>query len=138
MTPINRTSGIDAGPQLVLLASMKDIQEVFSKLQELQKEQKEINKMYRDTLANDDVYCELGNKIKQLQERRREVQAIAQAEMGERYVKLEELKSEIQAHKEMMNDLAMRDLMAGKTVEVKDRHDNKYEPAFSVAFKKIN
>ncbi len=117
---------------------MPNIQETFNKMRELQKEQKEINKMYRDTLANDEIYRELGEKIKQLQERRREVQAIAQAEMGERYVKLEELKSEIQAHKEMLNDLAMRDLMAGKTVEVKDQHDNKYEPAFSVSFKKMN
>ena len=37
----------------------------------------------------------------------------------------------------MMSDIALNKIMKGETVEITDQYDNKYEPLFSVKFRKI-
>ncbi len=50
--------------------------------------------------------------------------------------KLDAYKMHLKTDMEMLSDLALNDLMAGKTVEVVDKNNQKYEPLFSVKFKK--
>lgn len=117
---------------------MQNIQEVFIKIREMKKEQKDLKDMYKDALVQADEYEEITEQIKTLREKKKQIEARIQSEMGRAYEKLEDLKIEMETEKEMLNDIAISTLMKGETVEVKDEFDNVYEPSFSVKFKKNN
>ncbi len=115
-----------------------NIQDVFSKIREMKKEQKDIKDMYKDALAQADEYEEIVEKIKELREKKKQIETRIQGELGRAWDKLEDLKLEVESNKEMMNDIALTTLMKGETVMVKDEFDNSYEPAWKVSFKKSN
>ncbi|MEA1925726.1 MAG: hypothetical protein U9M90_00570 [Patescibacteria group bacterium] len=117
---------------------MKGIQEIFSQIKEMSDEQKEIRKEYKDALIQADNYKETTEKLNALKQEKKEIEERVQGQMGNRWDKLGELKQNVSELKQMQNDIAMTDLMDGKTVEVKDEFDNLYEPIFSVTFKKTN
>jgi predicted nuclease with TOPRIM domain len=115
-----------------------EIQDVFSKIREMKKEQKDIKDMYKDALAQADKYEEVVEEIKKLREEKKAIETRIQGELGRSWEKFEELKFEMEGQKEMMNDLALTTLMKGQTVAVKDEFDNAYEPIWKVNFKKTN
>lgn len=117
---------------------MLDMQQVFSEIREAKKEMKELRAQYRDALSQTDKYQETTDKIKLLREEKKTIESKIQMQLGKAYEKLEELKSEVLAKEEMLNDIAMTTLMDGKTVEVVDEFQNKYEPVYVVKFKKTN
>lgn len=117
---------------------MKNVQEVFNKIREMKKEQKDLRDMYKDALVQADKYEEIVEEIKVLREKKKEIEARIQAQLGRSWEKLEDLKLEVETHKEMMNDVAISTLMKGETVMVKDEFDNAYEPIWKVNFKKTN
>lgn len=117
---------------------MQNIQEVFIKIREMKKEQKELRDMYKDALAQADKYDEIVEEIQTLREKKKQIEARIQQQLGRAYEKMEDLKREMDQEKEMLNDIAISTLMKGDTVEVKDEFENAYEPSFSVKFKKAN
>jgi uncharacterized coiled-coil DUF342 family protein len=117
---------------------MQNVQEVFSKIREMKKEQKDLRDMYKDALVQADKYEEIVEEIKVLREKKKEIENRIQGQLGRSYEKLEDLKLEVDAQKEMMNDIAITTLMKGETVAVKDEFDNAYEPVWKVNFKKTN
>jgi uncharacterized coiled-coil DUF342 family protein len=117
---------------------MQNIQEVFTKIREMKKEQKELRDMYKDALAQADKYDEIVEEIQTLREKKKQIEARIQQQLGRAYEKMEDLKREMDQEKEMLNDIAISTLMKGDTVEVKDEYENPYEPSFSVKFKKAN
>ena len=117
---------------------MQKVQEVFNKIREMKKEQKDIRDMYKDALVQADKYEEIVEEIKVLREKKKEIEARVQAQLGRSWEKLENLKLEIETQKEMLNDIAISTLMKGETVAVKDEFDNAYEPIWKVNFKKTN
>lgn len=117
---------------------MQNIQEVFNHIREMKKEQKDLKDMYKDALAQADKYDEIVEEIKVLREKKKEIETRIQNELGRAWEKLDDLKREVDAEKEMMNDIAITTLMKGETVVVKDEWDNEYEPNWKVAFKKTN
>ena len=117
---------------------MQDIQQTFSKIREMKKEQKDIRGMYKDALAQADSYEETVEELKKLREKKKSIEERIQGELGKSWDKHEELKYEIDTHKEMLNDIAITTLMKGETVAVKDEFDNAYEPIWKVNFKKTN
>lgn len=117
---------------------MQNIQEVFNKIREMKKEQKDLRDMYKDALVQADKYEEIVEEIKALREKKKEIETRIQGQLGRSYEKLEDLKLEVETHKEMMNDIAISTLMNGETVAVKDEFNNAYEPIWKVNFKKTN
>lgn len=115
---------------------MMDLQTCFNEVREMKKEAKGIKAMYKDALAQTDEYTEICEKIKELREKKRQIEDKVKSQMGKTYEKYEDLKSEITANKELISDIAMTTLMDGKTVEVVDEFSNKYEPIYVVGFKK--
>lgn len=115
---------------------MKDLQSIFNHIQEMKKDMKTIKKEYSDTLLNADDHELILEEMKKLKERKKQIETRVQEQMGRRYAELEELKDEIESEQEMLNDMAMTTLMDGKTVEVVDQYENRYEPLFTVKFKK--
>lgn len=117
---------------------MQDMQTVFNEIRAMKKEMKGIREMYKDALAQADDYADIVEKAKELRDKKKQIEAKVQNAMGKSYEKLEDLKSEVAANEELLNDIAITTLMDGKTVEVVDEFSNKYEPTYVVRFKKTN
>jgi len=117
---------------------MQNVQEVFNKIREMKKEQKDLRDMYKDALVQTDEYEEIVEKIKELREKKKAIETRIQAQLGRSYEKLEDLKLEVDSQKEMLNDIAISTLMKGETVVAKDEFDNVSEPVWKVNFKKTN
>lgn len=117
---------------------MQNIQEVFDELKQLQNEQKEIKKEYRDALTHDVGYGQTIEELDNLKEKKKKFEQFVQGQMGKRYERLEELKGQITDLKQMMSDMAVTNLMKGESIVIKDEYDNLYEPLYVVNFKKTS
>lgn len=115
----------------------KQLQLIHDEFLERKQTIKEIKREYRDFLSNDEKYQETKLKLDGIRETKKSIEIGAQGLMGKRWEELEEAKGEVEAMKETMTDVALTNLMDGKTVAVKDSQDNEYEPVWSVKFKKI-
>jgi uncharacterized coiled-coil DUF342 family protein len=115
---------------------MRDIQEIFNEIQELKEEQKGIRAEYKDALANANEYEETTQKVIELREKKKQIESLTQSRLGSRYQKFEEIKNKINELNELLTDIAMNDLMAGKTISIKDKNANEYEPIYKITFKK--
>lgn len=115
---------------------MQDLQGLFRHIQEMQRERRSIRKEYQDVLAQEAEYQKIIEDMKQLRERKQQIEIKARESMGKRFQDFEDLGEEISSEQEMLSDVAMTTLMDGKTVEVVDEFENKYDPIFSVKFKK--
>ena len=116
----------------------KQLQLIYDEVLEKKQSQKELQEMYKDALRDADKYIELGQKIEKIKAERKVIELKVQQKLGRAYDQLLDIKSELTAEKVTMTDLAINDLMAGVTVEVEDKFGNKYEPIWSVKFKKKN
>jgi len=115
---------------------MSRLQEVFNRIQSTKKEQKEIKTMYRDALANSHRYQELKEELQAMKEKKKKMEEVIQDDFRSEFNKLETLKIDIENDVLLMSDLAINKLMKGETVEITDEKENKYEPSFTVRFKK--
>jgi len=117
---------------------MQNLQAVFDRMQKRRKELKEIRKMYKEGLDGDSRYKNIGEEISTLRDKKKQIELEVQEHLGEAYNKLEELRDDIATDQQMINDIAMNTLMDGKTVEVTDEYNNRYEPEFRVILRKTN
>lgn len=117
---------------------MLDIQQVFSEIREAKKEMKGLREQYKDALSQTDKYQTLQEELKEKRDKKKEIETKVQQQMGKAYDRLDELKAEVAAKDELMNDIAITTLMNGKAVEVVDEFENRYEPLYVVKFKKTN
>ncbi len=117
---------------------MQNIQDVWIRIQETKKQQKNIRQIYKDTLESSSEHKELTEKIKTLAARKKQIEAEAKMDLGGDYEKLNALKKEAQLDQELLSDIAVSNLMKGETVKIVDGDNNEYEPIFSVKFKKTN
>lgn len=115
---------------------MQSIQEIFQRIQEAKKKQKDLRQSYTDALKTSLEYQELLDKTKTLRERKKQIEATIKEQFAGELTKLEDMKIDIASDAEMIGDLALSMMMKGETIEVKDQYDNTYEPVFRVTFKK--
>ncbi len=112
---------------------MKSIQEVFDHIQDKKKEQREINKHIREALASSSEYQEIRNKLESLRERKKNLEASARQPYDE---KLDLIKLDIRDSLQNLSDIALNTMMKGERVEIMDTEKGKFEPVFSVRFKR--
>ncbi len=105
-------------------------------MKDTRRKQKEIRAMYKDALAQSQEYQQLLEKLETLKIRKKELETFAKDEMEGDFQKLDAYKMHIKNDQELISDLAINKLMAGETVEIVDENDQKYEPVFTVRFKK--
>ncbi len=116
---------------------MKKLQEVFNRIQQSKKSQKDIRSQYKDALDNNQEYQIIKEKLERLKEEKKAIEMTIQSQMGNAWTALENLKEDIKSDQELLSDIAVTQLMEGESVEVTDENENEYEPQFSVRFKKI-
>lgn len=94
--------------------------------------------MYKDALSNADEYENIIQKIAELKAKKIAIEDRIKNQLGKAWEKFEDLTYEEKVQLSLMTDIAMTNLMDGKTVEIIDAFSNKYEPVWSVKFKKTN
>jgi len=114
------------------------LQLAFFEIIENKKEAKDLKALLADTLKDNDKYQEIVEQIKELNEKRKNMLLAIKNTIAKPMEKLEELNIEKKSTKEVMTDLALNSFMKGETVEVEDEFGNKYEPVWTVTFKKKN
>ncbi len=114
---------------------MKDIKEIFDRIQQHKKEQRDLNLAVKDSLRNMPEYHDLTDQIDRLKIKKSQIE---QAAMDDVAHKIDLLKANIKDGVQVMSDIALNTLMRGETVRLVDDKDNEYEPIFSVRFKKTN
>lgn len=117
---------------------MKQLQFIFDEVAEKKMEVRDIKELYKSTIEQIAEHAEIVEQIKVLREKKKMLELKAQQSLGTSWEKLEDLRDSMAADKVMMTDVALTDLMAGKTVMVADSFGNEYEPIWSVRFKKTN
>lgn len=115
---------------------MNDLQTVFARIKETKRKQKEIRKSYQDALLSSKEYQDLQDKLDALKERKKQMESEIKAEMQSDFQTMDAYRMHIINDSELMSDLALNQLMSGETVELVDENDQKYEPVFTVKFKK--
>ncbi len=115
---------------------MQSIQEIFSRIQESKKKQKDLKTAYKDALAGSMEYQDITDKLKNLKEKKKQIELTIKEQFSSELTQLEDLKIDIASDMEVLTDIAMTTLMKGETVEVEDEYGNQYEPNFKVSFKK--
>lgn len=116
---------------------MKDLQEVFVRLQEAKKRQKEIRSMYKDALDNTPGYKELVEELKTMRDKKKQVETAIKEQFAKEMIELDDLKVDIESDNQLITDIALTQYVQGNTVEVTDEYENQYEPIFKVSFKKV-
>lgn len=115
---------------------MNDLQEVFNRIRETRNKTKEIRKMYRDSLIANQEYQSVVEKLDNLKIRKKQIETEIKNDQTADFQKLDAYKMNVKNDMEMLSDLALNKLVSGETVEVVDEAGDKYEPLFTVKFKK--
>lgn len=115
---------------------MQDVQEIFKRIQEAKKKQKDLKAAFGDALKGTQEYMDIGDKLKTLRERKKQIENTIKENFSSELTKIEDLKIDIASDMEILSDVALTQVMKGETVQVTDEYNNTYEPIFSVKFKK--
>jgi len=116
---------------------MAKLQDIFSRIKDLKKEQKEIKTVYRDALSVSKQYQDVVEEIKGLREKKKKIEADIKSQFTSEFDKLDSISLDIKTDNELLSDAALNQLMKGETVQITDEYDNEYEPLFSVKFRKV-
>lgn len=114
-----------------------DLQTVFNRVEKSKRRAKEIKTIYRDALGSNEEYKEVLQKLRALKERKKQIENSVKEQFNTELTELEDLLIDIASDKEMMTDMALTKLVKGEVIQLRDEHDNEYEPVFGTKFKKI-
>ncbi len=117
---------------------MQNIQEVFARIQKNKKQLKDLKSAYSDALKNVQEYVEVLEKLKTLREKKKQIENTVRQDFATEFQQIEDIKIDIESDQEMLNDIALTQVMKGETVAVTDEYEQNYEPIFLVKFKKAN
>ncbi len=116
---------------------MKDVQEIFNKIKEKQKEQKVIRQLYRDVLTNSKEYQEIIKELEDIKRRKKRVEAVLKSDLKSEMDKLESIAIDIESNKELLSHASLTKILKGEVISLEDEYNNKYEAVFNVSFKKV-
>lgn len=116
---------------------MKDIQEVFSRIQEKKAKLRDLRTSYKDGLASSSRWVELKEEVTILKEKLKSIEQDIKAGFTGEFQQIDDLKIDIASDQELLTDIAINTMINGDSADITDRYDNEYEPKFSCKFKKI-
>ena len=122
---------------LPFLPPMSQLDEVYKRIQENKKRQKEIRQMLKDELAHHARYTEAVDEAKTLRDEKKGIEQNIRAQNKD-FQELEDLKIEIATDQEILSDVALNMYMKEETVEIVDEYEQTWHPVFKVSFKKSN
>jgi hypothetical protein len=114
----------------------QNINEVFKRIQDKKKEQRELKRTYRDALSVNGEYQEVLEELEALKLKKKKIEASVNSDFKEEIDKIEGLKLNIAGDSQLLSDLALTQLTSGEMVKIVDENKVEYEPIFTVRFKK--
>jgi predicted nucleic acid-binding Zn-ribbon protein len=111
--------------------------EVFKRMQDKKKEQRELKAIYRDALSVNGEYQKIKEELEALKLQKKKIESGVQADFQEEFNKLEGLKLNIASDNQLLSDLALTQFTSGELVKIVDENQVAYEPIFTVRFKKV-
>jgi hypothetical protein len=114
---------------------MQNLQDIHRRLEELKRRRRELNRMFRDELAQNEQYQKIVEDLKVLREKKKSIENAAKAACFAEADELDRIKEQVASEREIMSDVALNLYVEGKTVEIVEE-DARYVPQFSVKFKK--
>ncbi len=114
----------------------QQLPDIFKRIQNRKKEQRELKAMYRDALNNNGAYQKILDELADLKRKKKTIESNIQADFKKEFDKLEGLKLNIAGDNQLLSDLAIAQLSKGKPVKIVDENQVEYEPLFTVRFKK--
>jgi len=117
---------------------MKNLEEVYLRLQQNKREKKDLTQMMTDELSHSERYTELKEEIKGLREEMKAIQNEVKNNSSAEMAKIDELKIDIQSDMELLADIALNMYANREEVEIIDEIDQKWYPQFKVTFKRSN
>lgn len=114
----------------------QELPDIFKRIQDHKKEQRELKAMYRDALSNNGEYTKMLEEIEDLKIKKKKIEATVQSDFRQEFDKLEGLKLNIAGDNQLLSDLAITQLTSGQPVKIVDENKVEYDPIFSVRFKK--
>lgn len=115
---------------------MADVQQIFNKIKERQKEQKTIKQIYRDVLNNSQEYQNVLEELDSLKIKKKKIEEVLKSELKSEMDQLNSIKVDIESEKEILSQATLAKILKGEQIELVDENNNKYEPIFSVRFRK--
>jgi len=111
--------------------------DVFKRIQDRKKEQRELKTRYRDALSTNAGYQQTLEELNTLKLKKKKLEATVASDFKEEFDKLEGLKLNIAGDNQLLSDLAISQLTSGEPVKIIDENKVEYEPFFTVRFKKV-
>jgi DNA repair ATPase RecN len=115
---------------------MQDIQEIFNRIQQTKKEQKKLKDMFRDALKNHQHYQSMIEELNAMREKKKKLEEQIRMDFNAEFNKLDNLKADIDNDSMLISDIAITKFLKGESVQIIDEKEQKYDPVFSVKFKK--
>ena len=100
------------------------------------KEKRKVSEIYKETMANSKAYQDALEALNAAKAKKQQIEASLKADLRSELDQLDKFKMDLEADKQILTDITLTKLMKGETVELTDEYDSKYEPIFSVRFKK--
>lgn len=116
---------------------MQKIEDIFKRIQETKRKQKEIREIYKDALSNSHEHQLLVEQIKKLRETKKGIENAIKSDFSGEFDKLDSLKIDIESDGVLLSDVALNSIIKGESIEIKDENNNEYEPIVSVKFRKV-
>jgi len=116
---------------------MKDLQQVFDRMQTNKEKLRDLKAILRDALANSTEFQKAKDEADAARGRKKQLEMDIRGGLASEVETIEELSANIQADKLLLNDIALASLTEGQSIKITDKHSNEYEPIFSVTFRKV-
>jgi len=116
----------------------QQLPDVFKRIQDKKREQRDLKTIYREALALNGQYQEVLEELEALKIKKKKILAAVQADFKEEFDKLEGLKLNIAGDNQLLSDLALNQLTKGELIKIVDENKIEYEPIFTVRFKKTS
>ncbi len=115
---------------------MPSLEEVHGRLRVKAREKSELQKAFKDELANNPRYQQIAEQLKVLKEEKKSIENQTWAASSADAQKLDLLALDIKSDKEMLSELALNMYVKGETVQIIDELQTRWVPKFAVSFKK--
>lgn len=114
---------------------MANLQDIHQRLEELKRKRRELNRMFKDELAQNEEYKKIVEDLKVLKEKKKSIENTTKLSCFAGQDAIKDVSDQIKVEKELLTDVALNMYVEGQNVEIVDK-DTRYTPEFSVKFKK--
>ena len=115
----------------------QNLEQTYRRIEKNKKERREINKMIKDELVNNERYQQIKEEMTALRDEKKQIERETKELSGDAE-KLDQLKIDIQTDQEMLSDIALNMYVNDQTVEIIDEDETTWYPQFKVTFKKAH